>query len=46
MGVCCEGEDGGLVKGCVECGVGVPGQKVDQGGLGQRLWTKTVRHVN
>ena len=36
-------EDNDYVK-SLKCGM--PGQKVDQRKLGERLWKKTVRHIN
>jgi len=36
-------EDNDWVK---KCKLRVPGQEVDQRKLGERLWKKTVRHVN
>jgi len=38
--------DNDWVKKCTENEVRVPDQEVDQRKLGQRLWKKTVRHVN
>jgi len=39
-------EDNDWVKKCVVYEVKVPGQEVDQRGLGKRMCKKTVRNVN
>jgi len=39
-------EDNDWVKKCMEMKWGVPGQEVDQRKLGERLWKKTVEHVD
>jgi len=39
-------EDNDCMKKCMEYEVGMPGQEVDQRKLGQRLWEKTVKHVD
>ena len=39
-------EDNDWVKKCMEYEVEVPGQEVDQRKLGERLWKKTVEHVD
>jgi len=39
-------EDNDWVKKCIEYEVEVPGQEVDQRKLGERLWKKTVKHVD
>jgi len=36
----------GWVKKCIEYEVDRPGQEVDQRKLAQRLWRRTVRHVD
>jgi len=46
MGMCCEKEDNDWVKQCMEYEVRQSDQEVDQGGLGERLCKKTVKHVN
>jgi len=39
-------EDNDWGKKCMEYEVEGPGQEVDHRKLGERLWKKTVRHVN
>jgi len=39
-------EDNDWVKKYMEHEVEVPGQEVDQRKVGERLWKKTVRHIN
>ena len=38
-------EDDDWVKKCIEYEVGVQDKEVDQRGLGERLYEKTVKHV-
>jgi len=43
---CVAKKDNDRVKKCMEYEEEVPGQEGDKRKLGQRLWKKTVRHVN